>query len=123
MNERSGSERMKAFFLIASAVLASLAHAAPASAPARAKAIPVYGVQVVRTTPHDVNAFTEGLFFLNGWFYENTVLDGHSAVRHGKTQTGQVVQRANLPADVFGEGIAPWNGRLIGLTWKGQVGY
>ena len=57
---------MKASSLIASAslaacaVLAPVTHAAPASAPAAtsAKAIPVYGVQVVRTTPHDVNAFT-----------------------------------------------------------------
>ena len=74
MNERSGSERMKASSLIAGAILAACAtlapvtQAAPASAPAGAstRPIPVYGVQVVRTTPHDINAFTEGLFFLNG---------------------------------------------------------
>ena len=122
---------MKASSLIASAILAACAalapvtHAAPASAPAASssKPIPVYGVQVVRTTPHDVNAFTEGFFYLNGYFYESTGLDGHSSVRKVKPETGQVVQRAALPPDIFGEGIAPWNGRLVGLTWKGQVGY
>ena len=130
---------MKASYLFAAAILAACASLAPAthagaanaataaSAPAAAgttsRAIPVYGVQVVRTTPHDVNAFTEGLFFLGGWFYESTGLEGHSSVRKVKPETGQVVQRANLPPEIFGEGIAPWKGRLVGLTWKNQVGY
>jgi glutamine cyclotransferase len=112
------------WLLAACALLASIApaaHAAPASAPA--KTIPVYGYQVVHAYPHDINAFTEGLFFLNGYLYESTGLDGHSSVRKVKLETGQVVQRATLPADMFGEGIAPWKGRLIGLTWKAQVGY
>src|ERR1700739_4136745 len=101
---------MKASSLIARAVLAAGAllapatHAAPSDAPA--KPIPVYGVQVARTTPHDINAFTEGFFFLNGYFYESTRLDRHSTVRKGKPETSQVVQRANLPPDMFGEGIA-----------------
>ncbi len=119
---------MKTCFLIASlalafagATLAPVTHAAPAGA--ATEAIPVYGVQVVRTTPHDVNAFTEGLFFLHGWFYESTGLDGHSTVRKVKPETGQVVERANLPPDMFGEGIVAWKGNLIGLTWKAQVGY
>ena len=123
---------MKADSLIAGlalvgALLAPVTHAQPASAsagkPASAKAVPVYGYQVVHAWPHDINAFTEGLFFLNGYLYESTGLDGHSSVRKVKLETGQVVQRATLPADMFGEGIAPWHGRLIGLTWKAQAGY
>jgi len=126
---------MKAFSLsalaLAGALLAPVTHAAPASAPAvesareaaNTKAIPVYGVQVVHATPHDINAFTEGLFFLNGYFYESTGLDGHSSVRKVKVETGQVVQRATLPPEMFGEGIAPWKDHLIGLTWKSQTGY
>lgn len=110
--------------LLAAASLAGApaAHAAPVAAE-KPKPIPVYGVQVVRTTPHDINAFTEGLFFLNGYFYESTGLDGHSSVRKVKVETGQVVQRANLPPEMFGEGIAAWHGNLVGLTWKSQVGY
>ena len=113
------------WLLAACALLAPVAHASPASAPAGAstKPIPVYGYQVVHVYPHDINAFTEGLFFLNGYLYESTGLDGHSSVRKVKLETGQVVQRATLPPEMFGEGIAPWNGRLIGLTWKAQVGY
>lgn len=103
------------------AAFALIAHASPASAPA--KAVPVYGYQVVHAYPHDINAFTEGLFFLNGYLYESTGLEGQSSVRKVKLETGQVVQRATLPPDMFGEGIAAWNGRLVGLTWKAQMGY
>ena len=110
---------------LACAALAPVTHAAPANAAASTstKAIPVYGYQVVHAYPHDINAFTEGLFFLNGYLYESTGLDGHSSVRKVKLETGQVVQRATLPPEMFGEGIAPWNGHLIGLTWKAQTGY
>ena len=114
---------MKAVSLIAAALLAAAtALAAPAGA-APPKPIPVYGVQVVHAFPHDINAFTEGLFYLDGYLYESTGLVGHSSVRKVKLETGQVVQRATLTPDMFGEGIAPWNGRLVGLTWKAQVGY
>jgi glutamine cyclotransferase len=116
------SSLIAALLAAASVALAPQAHAAPVASE-KPKAIPVYGVQVVRATPHDVNAFTEGLFFLNGYFYESTGLDGHSSVRKVKPETGQVVQRANLPPEMFGEGIAPWHGNLVGLTWKAQTGF
>jgi glutamine cyclotransferase len=102
--------------------LSSTLFGAPAQA-APAAAIPVYGYQVVHAYPHDLNAFTEGLFYAKGYLYESTGLDGHSSVRKVKLETGQVVDRANLPADIFGEGITSWNDRLIGLTWKSEVGY
>ena len=129
---RMNDSRMKkagalfaAGLVAACALLASPAPAvAAASAPAAANAaIPVYGYKVVHVYPHDLNAFTEGLFYLNGYLYESTGLDGHSSVRKVKLETGQVVERANLPEQFFGEGIAAWGDKLIGLTWKTQVGY
>jgi glutamine cyclotransferase len=114
---------MKASSLLAGCALAAYALLAPQAHAASTKPIPVYGYQVVRTYPHDINAFTEGLFYLDGYLYESTGLEGHSSVRKVKLETGQVVQRATLPADMFGEGIAPWHGRLVGLTWKAQTGY
>ncbi|MEP6506245.1 MAG: glutaminyl-peptide cyclotransferase [Betaproteobacteria bacterium] len=117
--------------LLATCALLAGAHASPASASAgasatpaaKAKKIPTWSYQVVHAYPHDVNAFTEGLFYLNGFLYESTGLDGHSSVRKVKLETGQVVQRATLPADLFGEGIAAFGGRLMGLTWKNHLGY
>ena len=106
----------------AAAAPASAARAAPAKARA-AGAIPTYGYQVVHTYPHDRNAFTEGLFYLNGYLYESTGLTGHSSVRKVNLASGQVVQRATLPPELFGEGITAWGQRLIGLTWKSELGF
>jgi glutamine cyclotransferase len=102
------------------------ASAPAASVPAagsRAAAIPVYGFQIVHAYPHDPEAFTEGLFYKDGFLYESTGLNGHSTVRRVKLETGEVVQRTELPPQLFGEGISDWGDRLVGLTWTTQVGF
>lgn len=101
------------------ALLAALAMVAPV----RAATIPTYGYQVVRSYPHDVNAFTQGLFYKDGFMYESTGLLGRSSVRKVRLETGEVLLRADLPPELFGEGITYWEQRLITLTWYSQVGY
>ena len=44
-------------------------------------AVPVYGYTIVNTYPHDRDAFTQGLQYLNGVLYEGTGLKGRSSVR------------------------------------------
>lgn len=88
-----------------------------------ASAIPVYGFEVVRSFPHDPNAFTQGLFYKGGVLYESTGLEGRSSVRKVRLETGEVLQQVQLPPELFGEGIVDWGPRLIGLTWQTQVGY
>jgi glutamine cyclotransferase len=84
---------------------------------------PVYAVQVVKSYPHDIGAFTQGLFVRDGFLYESTGLNGRSSVRKVRLETGEVLQKADLPAEVFGEGITDWNDRIVGLTWQSQFGY
>jgi glutamine cyclotransferase len=86
-------------------------------------AVPVYDAEIVHTYPHDALAFTEGLFYLNGFLYESTGLEQHSSIRKVQIETGKVVQKIDIPAQYFGEGIVNWKGRLISLTWKSQVGF
>jgi glutaminyl-peptide cyclotransferase len=86
-------------------------------------AVPVYGYEVVNTYPHDTDAFTEGLFYLNGFLYESTGLEGHSTIRKEKLETGEVVQKIDVAPQYFGEGIVNWKRRLISLTWKSEVGF
>ncbi|WP_077035337.1 glutaminyl-peptide cyclotransferase [Pelomonas sp. KK5] len=104
---------VKFFGFLLALVLAGSAHAD----------IPVYGFEIVRSYPHDPQAFTEGLFFKDGFLYESTGLEGHSTVRKVRLETGEVVQGINLPPELFGEGIVEWNGQIIGLTWQTQVGF
>ncbi len=88
-----------------------------------ARDIPVYGYKIVASYPHDIDAFTEGLFYKNGFLYESTGLLERSSVRKVRLKTGEVVRRVELPADVFGEGITSWSDRLIGLTWQSHIGF
>jgi glutaminyl-peptide cyclotransferase len=85
--------------------------------------VPLYGVEVVHSYPHDPTAFTEGLFYLNGYFYESTGLEQHSSIRKVRPETGEVLQEVDIPPQYFGEGIVNWEGRLVSLTWRSQVGF
>ena len=51
---------------------------------ASVQAAPVYGFRVVHTYPHDPNAFTEGLFYKDGFLFESTGLEGRSSIRKVK---------------------------------------
>jgi glutaminyl-peptide cyclotransferase len=104
--------------------LAALAFglAALAAVPARA-GVPVYGYTIAHTYPHDPGAFTEGLFYLNGFLYESTGLEGKSDIRKVQLNTGKVLQRRAIAPQYFGEGIVAWKGRLAELTWQTQIGF
>lgn len=86
-------------------------------------AVPVYGYEIVHTYPHDRTAFTEGLFYLNGFLYESTGLERHSTIRKVRLETGEVLEKRDVPAEYFGEGIVNWKNRLVSLTWKSHVGF
>jgi glutamine cyclotransferase len=94
-----------------------------ACAPRGHAATPVYGYQVVRTYPHDPNAFTEGLFLRDGFLYESTGLEGASSIRKTVLETGSVENERSISSQFFGEGIIDWKDRLIQLTWKNQIGF
>jgi glutamine cyclotransferase len=91
--------------------------------PSQAGEIPIYYYEVVHTFPHDPKAFTEGLFYLNGYLYESTGIVGESSVRKVKLETGEVLQSHEVPPPYFGEGIVNWKGRLLQLTYQTQVGF
>lgn len=84
---------------------------------------PAYGYHVVRSYPHDPRAFTQGLIFRNGFFYEGTGLARRSSLRKVKVETGEVVQNKALPDEYFGEGITDWKGSLVQITWQSQIGF
>lgn len=97
--------------------------AAALFAQAGAEPARIYGYEVVREYPHDPKAFTQGLFFLDGHLYESTGQYGESSLRKVDLETGRVLRRHDLPAHVFGEGVAPWNGDIVMLSWKNRQGF
>lgn len=84
---------------------------------------PIYTYTVVRSYPHDRRAFTQGLIFRDGVFYEGTGMYGESGIRKVKLDTGEVLQLHSLPREYFGEGITEWKGSIYQLTWQTQIGF
>jgi glutamine cyclotransferase len=84
---------------------------------------PVAGYRVVHVFPHDSEAFTQGLVYLDGLFYEGTGLNGRSTIRKVKIETGQVMQLHKLDSQYFGEGIAILNDTLFQLTWQSGIAF
>ena len=104
---------------IASVALWALAACAkPAARPAQAAPAAKFRLKVVRSFPHDSKAFTQGLLFFEGKFYESTGLHGRSSLRRVDPESGVVERGVDLPADLFGEGLARVGGRLVQLTWQ-----
>ncbi len=73
--------------------------------------------RVIRSLPHDPTAFTQGLAIHAGSFYESTGMQGQSTLRHTEIDTGRVLRRVDLPASLFGEGLAVVGDQLVQLTW------
>jgi glutamine cyclotransferase len=102
------------------AVAASTVATPPA---ARRAATQVDGYQIVHVYPHDPHAFTQGLIYRDGHLYESTGLEGRSSLRMVDLFTGQVLQKHDVPAEYFAEGLTDWESNLIQLTWKAHKGF
>ncbi|MFH1445892.1 MAG: glutaminyl-peptide cyclotransferase, partial [Chloroflexota bacterium] len=80
------------------------------------------GFEVINRYPHDHLAFTQGLIFHEGQLYESTGLNGRSSLRKVDLETGEVLQMINVDQTLFAEGLTEWQGTLIQLTWRDQLG-
>ncbi len=96
--------------------------AAPQTA-AQRRGAPVQSFTVVQSFPHDPEAFTQGLVYVDGEFYESTGLHGESTIRRVEIATGRVLQRRAIDAKYFGEGLALVGDELLQLTWQHNVGF
>ena len=79
---------------------------------------PVCSYNVINSYPHDEEAYTQGLIYVDGKLFESTGLDGASSVRRVDLESGQVLQITHLGAGFFGEGLAKWGDQLLQLTWQ-----
>lgn len=79
------------------------------------------GVRIVATHPHDPRGFTQGLVWQDGTLYEATGLYGRSSIRRVDLTTGEVQASADLPRELFGEGIALVGDRFFQLTWENGI--
>jgi len=79
--------------------------------------------EVVNSYPHDPASFTQGLLWRDGGFYESTGQYGQSKLRRLEFPSGRVLKEISLSPELFGEGLALVDSRLIQLTWKSHRGF
>jgi glutamine cyclotransferase len=82
-----------------------------------------YTYEVVATLPHDPGAFTQGLQFRDGTFFESTGLNGRSSLRAVDAATGRVLRQVTVPAEYFAEGLAIIGAKAYQLTWQHHKGF
>ena len=82
-----------------------------------------YTYLVKKKYPHDVSAYTQGLFIDKGYFFEGTGEYGTSSLRKVKIQTGEILKSVNLASDIFGEGITNFKDKIIQLTWRSNLAF
>lgn len=84
----------------------------------------VFGYDIVRTTAHDPDAFTQGLTFCgDGMLCESTgATRGKSTVRVTEAASGELLAREEID-DVFAEGLARSGSDVHVISWKSNRGF
>jgi len=80
-------------------------------------------VKIIKTYPHDVKAYTQGLFYFDNYLYQGTGQYGESSLQKIDLQKNELIQSYNLPKDVFGEGIVKYKNKILQLTWQSKIAY
>lgn len=83
----------------------------------------LYTYEIIGEYPHDIDAFTQGLEFYNGFLYEGTGQKGKSTLRRTKLETGEALVSVDLDYNYFGEGITVMDDKIYQLTWKSKTGF
>lgn len=79
--------------------------------------------KVLRVLPHDADAFTQGLLWHEGYFYESTGLYGESTLRRVDIASGEPQVLLSIDDAYFAEGLERVDDKLMQLTWKAGVAF
>jgi glutamine cyclotransferase len=79
--------------------------------------------KVEKVYPHDTSSYTEGFEYHDGYLYESTGNNGHSALKKVNLETGKAVQEVKMDKRYFGEGLTMIGDKIIQLTYKEKTGF
>lgn len=83
----------------------------------------LYTYSILETYPHDIEAYTQGLEFVNDTLYESTGQYRSSSLRKTNYKTGAVIEKIALEDQFFGEGLTVLNNKIYQLTWRENTGF
>jgi glutamine cyclotransferase len=83
--------------------------------------LPIQSIDVINVYPHDIDAFTQGLFIHGGFLYEATGQYGKSGLYKKEIETGRVLQAYFIGEKYFGEGVTVLKDRIYQLTWQDET--
>lgn len=78
---------------------------------------------LLKTLPHDTEAFTEGLTIYKNKVFESTGQNGSSWIAEVDPGTGVHSKKIILDNRYFGEGMTILNNKMYYLTWQTKVGF
>jgi glutamine cyclotransferase len=78
---------------------------------------------ILETYPHDIEAYTQGLEFVNDTLYESTGQYRKSSLRKTNYKTGELYEKIDLEDQFFGEGLTVLNDKIFQLTWQEGTGF
>lgn len=82
-----------------------------------------YRVKVVNEYPHDIGAYTQGLFFFGNSLIETTGQYGESSLREVDLESGKILRKVDFNSKYFAEGSVAMDGDLFILTWTNKVAF
>ncbi len=79
---------------------------------------PVIGYELLQQKPHNTEWFTQGLLTDGEWIYESTGRYHRSKIIQYHQDSNEINHIYHLDPQVFGEGLAHFNGTFYWLSWK-----
>jgi len=78
---------------------------------------------VLKTLPHNTDAFTEGLTIYDNKVFESTGQNGRSWIAEVDPGSGAHDKKVILDNRYFGEGMTVMNHKIYYLTWQTKIGF
>ncbi len=80
-----------------------------------------YGYSILNTYPHNINSFTQGLVYREGYLFEGTGKNGQSSLSKINLEDGEVLMSKSMSQRYFGEGIEIVDDKIYQLTWQSHL--
>ena len=80
-----------------------------------------FAYNILNSYPHNINSFTQGLVYHEGYLFEGTGKNGQSSLSKISLEDGEVLMSKSMSQRYFGEGIEIVDDKIYQLTWQSHI--